>query len=149
MSKRVLIGSFVGALVVGGAAAGFAMASSPTKLSLENNSARYTAPSGDSAGSFSFTTDVSDDSGVTSLHVLPWPADLELDPTEKELRDTEETATCRKASDETSRCTYALEVTEEEAAALEAGTWKITALATAKDGDTLFVPSAATFEIKH
>ncbi|MFI8305483.1 DUF5707 domain-containing protein [Streptomyces sp. NPDC085927] len=148
MSKRVLIGSFVGALVVGGAAAGFAVASSPTKPSLENSSARYTAPSGDSAGSFSFTTDVSDDSGIQSLHVLPWPADSELDPTEKELRDAEETATCRTTSDETSRCTYALKVTEVEAAALEAGTWKVTALATAKDGDTLFVPSAAAFEVE-
>ncbi|MEF9905215.1 DUF5707 domain-containing protein [Streptomyces sp. P9-A2] len=149
MSKHVLIGSFVGALVIGGAAAGFAMASGPTKPSLENTSARYTAPSGDSAGSFSFTTDVSDDSGVKSLHILPWPAGLKLDPTEKETRDTEETATCRKTSDETSRCTYTLKITEEEAPALEAGTWKVTALATAKDGDTLFVPSAATFEVEH
>ncbi|MFF0116936.1 DUF5707 domain-containing protein [Streptomyces prasinus] len=80
MSKRVLIGSFVGALVIGGAAAGFAMASGPTKPSLENNSARYTAPSGDGAGSFSFTADVSDDSGVKSLHVLPWPTEWKLDP---------------------------------------------------------------------
>ncbi|MCP3770831.1 MULTISPECIES: DUF5707 domain-containing protein [unclassified Streptomyces] len=149
MSKRVLIGSFVGALVIGGAAAGFAMASGPTKPSLENNSARYTAPSGDGAGSFSFTTDVSDDSGVKSLHVLPWPTEWKLDPTERETRDTEEAATCRKTSDETSRCTYTLKVSEAEAAALETGTWKVTALATAEDGDTLFVPSAATFELEH
>lgn len=146
MSKRVLIGSFIGALVVGGTAAGFAMASSPAKLSLENTSTRYTAPSGDWAGSFTFTTDVSADSGVKSLLVLPWPTRSELDPTEKELRDAKETATCRKTSDETSRCTYTLKVIKEEAAP-EAGTWKITALATTKDGDTLFVPSAATFEV--
>ncbi|WP_055694760.1 DUF5707 domain-containing protein [Streptomyces prasinopilosus] len=148
MSKRVLIGSFAGALLAGGTAAGLAMASNPAELSLDSASARYTAPSGDGTGSFSFTADVSDDSGVESLHVLPWPAGSELDPTGKELRAARETATCRTTSDEASRCTYTLKVSAPEAAALEAGTWKITALATAEDGDTLLVPSAATFEVE-
>ncbi|MFC5957400.1 DUF5707 domain-containing protein [Streptomyces pratens] len=148
MFKRVLIGSFVGAVLVGGTAAGFTMASASTKLSVENNSARYTAPSGDSAGSFTFTTDVSDDSGVKSLHVLVWPTALKLDPTEAQVRGTEEKATCRSTSDNASRCTYTLKITKEEEAALEAGTWQVAALATAKDGDTLFVPSAAILEVK-
>ncbi|MFD3733095.1 DUF5707 domain-containing protein [Streptomyces sp. NPDC058632] len=147
MFKRVLIGSFAGAVLVGGVAAGFAAASAPEKLSLKDGSAHYTAPSGDRAGAFTFTTDVSDDSGVENLNVLVWPTASKLNPTEAELREVD-TATCRSTSDETSRCTCTLKVTEKEAAALDPGAWQVSALATAKDGDTLFVSSAATFDIK-
>ncbi|MGY0068631.1 DUF5707 domain-containing protein [Streptomyces sp. QTS137] len=147
MSKRVLIGSFAGAVLVGGVAAGFAVASAPEKPSLKDGSAEYTAPSGDSAGTFTFVTDVSDDSGVKSLDVLAWPTASKLNPTEAELREVD-TATCRSTSAETSRCTYTLKVTEKEAAALDPGTWQVSALVTAEDGDTLFVPSAATVDIE-
>ncbi|MCX2922336.1 DUF5707 domain-containing protein [Streptomyces sp. NEAU-W12] len=147
MTKRVLIGSVAGAVLVGGAAAGLAAASAPEKPSLKNSSADHTAASGDSAGTFTFVTDVRDDSGVENLNVLAWPTASKLDPTEAELREVD-TATCRSTSAETSRCTYTLKVTEKEEAELDAGTWQVSVLATAKDGDTLFVPSAATFDIK-
>ncbi|MFE1797005.1 DUF5707 domain-containing protein [Streptomyces sp. NPDC059517] len=146
-SKRILISSLVGVAVVGGiAAGGFAMASSSSAPALSDSSARYTAPTGGGAGSLTFTTDVRDDSGVKGLKVIAWPASSKLDPTEAELRSVD-SAECRSTSDETSRCTYTLKVTEKEQAGLDRGTWHISALATAKDGDTAFVPRAAAFEV--
>lgn len=146
MSKRILYSSLIGAVVLGGVAAGsIALASAPTKPTLENGSARYAAPSDGSAGSFTYTVDVNDDSGIRGLKVMAWPASSKLDPTEAELRSVE-SAKCESTSDETSRCTYTLNVTKRDAAALVRGTWYISALATARDGDTTFVPRAATFD---
>ncbi|MFJ8937749.1 DUF5707 domain-containing protein [Streptomyces sp. NPDC102365] len=150
MSKRILISSFAAAVVVGGiAAGGFAMASSSSASSapaLSDSSARYTAPAGGGAGSLTFTTDVWDDSGVKGLKVLAWPASSKLDPTEAELRSVD-SAECRSTSDETSRCTYTLKITEKEESGVDRGTWHISTLATAEDGDTTFVSRAAAFEI--
>lgn len=146
MSKRILFSSLVGAVALGAVAAGgLALASTPTKPTLENGSARYTAPSDGGAGAFTYTVDVSDDSGVRDLKVVAWPQSSKLDPTEAELRSVE-SATCESTSDESSRCTYTLKVTEREAADLPKGTWYVSALATAEDGDTTFVPRAATFD---
>jgi hypothetical protein len=149
MSKRVLVSSLLGLTVVGGVVAGglaVTAATAATKLTVENGSARYVAPSDATAGSLTFTADVSDDSGVKSFKVLAWPASSKLDPTEKELRGAE-AAKCERTSDETSRCTYTLKVTQREAAELAKGTWHVSALATAKDGNTSFVPRAADFQI--
>lgn len=153
MSKRVLITSLIGLAVVGGVAAGAvavtsasAATATPTKLTVANGTARYVAPSVGAAGSLTFTADVRDDSGVERLKVIAWPASSQLDPTEKDLRHVDD-ATCVRTSDETSRCTYALKVTQREAADLAKGTWYVSALATAKDGDTSFVPRAATFRV--
>lgn len=123
-----------------------AAASAATEPTLENNSARYVAPSEGSAGSLTYTVDVSDDSGVRDLEILVWPASSKLDPTEAELRSAEG-AKCQGTSDETTRCTYALRVMKREAAEPAKDTWYVSALATAKDGDTTFVPRAATFDV--
>ncbi|MFC8193931.1 DUF5707 domain-containing protein [Streptomyces sp. NPDC060006] len=147
MSKRILLSSLIGAVALGGVAAGgLALASAPTDPTLEHSSARYTAPSDGSAGSLVYTVDVSDDSGIRGLKVVVWPASSKLDPTEAELREVE-SAKCRSTSDETTRCTYTLKVTKREAAGLAKGTWYVSALATAKDGDTTSVPRAATFDV--
>ena len=149
MSKRVLVSSIVGVVALGGVAAtGLAIASTdtPKKPTVENTSARYVPPSADLTGSLTFTADVSDDSGIRSLKVLAWPASSGLDPTAKELRSVEN-ATCRSTSDDTSRCTYILKVTKAEAAELAEGTWHISTLATAKDGDTKFTPRTSEFTV--
>lgn len=147
MSKRIIVSSVVGVLALGGVAAGgLALASAATKLTVENTSARYVAPTGGKAGSVTFTADVSDNSGVKGLKVIAWPASSKLDPTEAEMAHVD-SADCRSTSDETSRCTYTLKVTKVEAAELAKGTWHITALATAKDGDTEFVAPAVSFEV--
>ncbi|MFJ6437067.1 DUF5707 domain-containing protein [Streptomyces sp. NPDC091416] len=147
MSKRILLPSLIGAVVLGAVAAGgLALAAGPTEPTLEHGSARYTAPSDAGAGSLAFTVDVSDDSGIRGLKVLAWPASSKLDPTEAELRAAEGVK-CRSTSDETSRCTYTLKVTKRDAADLVKGTWYISALATAKDGETAFVSRAATFHV--
>ncbi|MFF9034484.1 DUF5707 domain-containing protein [Streptomyces sp. NPDC014892] len=147
MSKRIVLSSLIGAVALGAVAAGgLALASAPTEPTLEHGEARYTAPSGGSAGSFVYTVDVSDDSGVRGLKVVAWPASSKLDPTEAELRSAE-SATCRSVSDEATRCTYTLKVTKREAADLAKGTWYVSALATAEDGGTTFVPRAATFDL--
>ena len=149
MSKRVLVSSIVGVVALGGVAAtGLAIASTdtPKKPTVENTSTRYVPPSADLTGSLTFTADVSDDSGIRSLKVLAWPASSGLDPTAKELRSVEN-ATCRSTSDDTSRCTYILKVTKAEAAELAEGTWHISTLATAKDGDTEFAPRTSEFTV--
>ena len=147
MSKRILVSSLIGVAVIGGiTAGGIAMASAATEPALKNGSAHYVAPSGGSAGSLTFTADVSDDSGIRGLKVVAWPASSKLDPTAAELRHVD-SAKCESTTAETSRCTYTLKVTKEEAADLAQGTWYVSALATAKDGDTKFVPRAATFGV--
>jgi hypothetical protein len=141
--------SLIGVVALGGiAAGGLAMASAATEPALAKASARYTAPTGAGAGSLTFTVDVSDDSDLRGLKVLAWPASSKLDPTEAELRHAE-SATCRTVSDETARCTYALKVTKDQAAEAAQGTWYVSALATAEDGDTTFVPRAAAFDVAH
>jgi hypothetical protein len=147
MSKRALISSLGAVAAVGGiTAGGLAIAAAATELTVENTSARYAAPADGTHGSLTFTADVTDDSGARGLKVLAWPASSKLDPTEAELRSAEN-ARCETVSDEKARCTYTLKVTEAEAADLAEGTWHVSALATAEDGDTKFLPSAATFEV--
>ncbi|MGW0824916.1 DUF5707 domain-containing protein [Streptomyces sp. NPDC002845] len=148
MSKRILMSSLIGAVALGGiAAGGLAMAASAdTEPTVENASVRYTAPSDGNTDVLTFTTDVSDDSGIQSLKVLGWPASSKLDPTEAELQGVD-TATCRNTTSETSHCTYSPQATKEEIAELAKGTWYVSVLATAKDGDTTFVPRAATFDV--
>ena len=150
MSKRALLFSLAGVAAVGGVVAGGLAASAasaaPEKPALANGSAHYTAPSASGAGSFTYAVDVSDDSGIRGLKVVAWPASSKLDPTEADLRSVE-SATCKSTSDDTSRCTYILKVTKAEAAELAEGTWHISTLATAKDGDTEFAPRTSEFTV--
>ncbi|MEU1799689.1 DUF5707 domain-containing protein [Streptomyces sp. NPDC019937] len=147
MSKRVLVSSLIGVAVLGGVAAGgLATASAASKPTVENGSARYVAPAHGAPGALTYTADVRDDSGIRGLKVLAWPASSRLDPTAAELRHAED-ATCRSTTAGTSRCTYTLRVTEEEEAELAEGTWYVSALATAEDGDTAFVPRGASFAV--
>ncbi|MCC3652958.1 DUF5707 domain-containing protein [Streptomyces sp. S07_1.15] len=147
MSQRIVLSSLIGAVALGAVAAGgIALASAPTEPAVENGSARYTAPSGGGTGSFTYTADVSDDSGIRDLKVLVWPASSKLDPTEAELRFVE-SAECRSTSGETARCVYTLKVTERDAAGMAEGTWYVSARAEAEDGGTAFVPRAAAFDV--
>ncbi|MGW2841426.1 DUF5707 domain-containing protein [Streptomyces sp. NPDC001493] len=147
MSKRVLVPSVIGVVALGAiAVGGYAMASSATELAVEHGSAHYTAPTPLVAGKFTYSADVSDDSGVEGLKVIAWPKSSELEPTAEELRYVED-ASCDSTSEETSRCTYTRSVSKSEVADLTAGTWYVSVLATAKDGDTEFVSRAATFEV--
>ena len=149
MSKRALVSSLVGVAAVGGVvAAGLAAsaASTLTEPTLTNGSAHYTAPTASAVGSFTYTVDVTDNSGVRGLKVVAWPASSKLNPTEADLRHVE-SATCKSTSDDTSRCTYTFKVTKKEAADAAKGTWYVSALATAKDGDTTFVSKATAFDV--
>lgn len=147
MSKRTLVPFLVGIVTLGGiTAGGIAVASANGRPTLDNSSAHYVAPSDGKAGSLTFTADVSDDSGILGLKVLAWPASSKLDPTAAELRHAE-SAQCESLSDEKARCTYTLKVTRTQAADLAKGTWYISTLATAEDGDASFESRAATFEI--
>lgn len=147
MSKRVLVPSAIGVVALGAlAAGGYAMASSATQPTVKNGSASYVAPSRQGAGELSYTADVSDDSGVREVRAIAWPASSELDPTEAELRYVDK-AECRSIPDETSRCTYTLKVTQQDAADLAEGTWHVSVLATAEDGGTTFVPRAAAVDV--
>ncbi|WP_369217963.1 DUF5707 domain-containing protein [Streptomyces flavofungini] len=144
--------SLVGAVVVGAVAVGGLASAAPkdgTGPSLSHASARYTAPSapsGHGTGSLTFTADVHDGSGVRGLTVLPWPASSKLDPTEAELRHVE-SARCRSTAAGTSRCTYTLKVTGEDADRLARGRWYVAVRAVAEDGGAAFEPRAASFDV--
>lgn len=150
MTKRTLLFSLAGVAAIGGVVAGGLAASAasaaPEKPALENGSAHYTAPSASGAGSFTYTVDVTDDSGIRGLKVVAWPASSKLNPTKADLRYVD-SATCKSTSGDTSRCTYTFKVTKKEAADAAKGTWNVSTLATAKDGGTTFVSKAATFEV--
>ena len=149
MSKRVLLSSLIGVAAISAATlSGLAVASPSTKPTVKSDAPRYVAPTASRAGSLTFSAEVHDDSGVRGLEVLVWPASAGLDPTEAEMRDVE-SATCRSDADGTARCVYALEFGAKEAAELDRGTWYVSTLATAKDGDTVFLPHAATFDVAH
>ncbi|MFD7700903.1 DUF5707 domain-containing protein [Streptomyces caelestis] len=98
------------------------------------------------AGTLSCTADVSDGSGVREVGVVARPGSSTPDPTEPETRYVDR-AECRSTPDRTSRCTYMLEVTLQEAADLTEGTWHVSVPATAKDGATTFVPRATAFAV--
>ena len=149
MSKRALLLSLASVAAVGGVVAGglaASAASAPEKPTLSNGSAHYTAPSASGAGSFTYTVDVSDNSGIKGLKVIAWPASGKTVPTKADMRYVE-SATCKSTSDDTSRCTYKVKVSKKEAAEAVKGTWNNSTLATAKDGDTTFVSRAATFDV--
>lgn len=147
MSKRVVIPSVIGAAALGSVAlGGYAMASTDTRPSVENGTVVYIAPSGKQAGKFSFTADVSDDSGIRGLRVIAWPASSGLEPTKDELRHVDR-AKCTNISAEKARCTYTLKVTQKDVAEMPTGVWHVSVLAEAKDGGTTFLPDAATFDV--
>ncbi|MET7484083.1 DUF5707 domain-containing protein [Streptomyces sp. NPDC005538] len=149
VSKRAVLSSLAcvvatGGIIAGGLAA--STASAANGATLAHGSTRYVAPTDSRAGSFTYAVDVNDDSGVRSLKVVAWPASSALVPTKADLRHAE-SATCERTSHDTSHCTYALKVTKKQAADLAKGTWYVSALATAEDGDTKFVSMAARFVV--
>ncbi|MFC9604965.1 DUF5707 domain-containing protein [Streptomyces niveus] len=147
ISVRAVLVSLGGAAVIGGVAvAGMASATAPSQPAVDNASARFVAPTGDTRGAFSFAADVADDSGVKNLKVLAWPKASGLDVTAKEMEHVED-AVCERVDDDRSTCTYTLRITEREAAELEKGEWTVSALLTARDGGTKFVPEAATVTV--
>ncbi|MDN3029407.1 DUF5707 domain-containing protein [Streptomyces sp. S.PB5] len=149
MSGRIIVGSAAALVVVGGVGA-FALAHAGQQPPVvEHSTARYTAPADDRAGSFTFTADVTADSGVKSLKVLAWPADGPFAKTglsEKELAAVEP-ATCTPAGGDTARCTYQVTVSAAEAAEAATGRWYVATLATADNGDTAFADQSATFTV--
>ncbi|MFJ3231138.1 DUF5707 domain-containing protein [Streptomyces sp. NPDC086787] len=149
MSRRVLLPSLV-AVAVLGAAGAYAVAqaseSGPGSPEVKNGSATYVAPTAGRDGSFTFTSRVSDDSGVREVKVLAWPASMKPAPTAKEMAAVE-SATCEPTGHGASKCRYTTKVTAAEAATTPAGSWHVAVLVTAKDGDTKFVPRAGAFTV--
>ncbi|MFF2185486.1 DUF5707 domain-containing protein [Streptomyces sp. NPDC058155] len=145
ISVRAVLVSVGGAAVIGCVAvAGMASATAPSQPAVDNASARFVAPSGETRGAFTFAADVADDSGVKNLKVLAWPKASDLNATAEEMEHVEEDAVCERVDDEKSTCTYTLRITEQEAAEMERGDWTVSALLTARDGGKKFVPEAAT-----
>ncbi|MGC0343579.1 DUF5707 domain-containing protein [Streptomyces sp. SLBN-8D4] len=149
MSRRIVLSVVSGVVVLGGAGA-FALAyagdQSPT---LAHSTARYTAPDGDRAGSLTFTTDVTESSGVKSVKVLAWPANSSFAKQGLTTKDMAavESAVCKPSGGDTERCTYKVTVTRADADDSPQGAWHVAVLATAKDGDTTLDTKAADFKV--
>ncbi|MFE1834556.1 DUF5707 domain-containing protein [Streptomyces sviceus] len=149
MSRRIVLSVTAGVVVLGGAGA-FALAyagdQSPTPA---HSTARYTAPDGDHAGSFTFTTDVTASSGVRSVKVLAWPANSSFAKQGLTAKDMAamESAVCKPSGGDTERCTYKATVTRADADGSPRGLWHVAVLVTAKDGDTTLDTKASDFNV--
>jgi hypothetical protein len=150
MSRRIALSVAAGVVVLAGAGTAAALAYGGEQApALSHSSARYTAPRGDKAGSFTFTSDVKSSAGLANLKVLAWPESSTLakqKPTAKEMAKAER-ATCEPAGKDTAHCVYTVKVTSEDAASSPRGPWHVSAFATSKDGTTTLVTEAAGFTV--
>ena len=146
ISRRVGLASLAGVVALAGITLVLVSANgspSSTEPAVEDTTAHFVAPSNGIDGAFTFTADTADDSGVRHLKVLPWPEAGGKQPTAAKTTHAPR-ARCKPVSQEKARCTYALRIDEKEAKGLKRGKWTISVLLTARDGDTKFVPRAAT-----
>ncbi|MFD8424090.1 DUF5707 domain-containing protein [Streptomyces sp. NPDC059466] len=154
MSKRLVVSALAGAVVLGGGAVatvalvGPADAAGPTGEPVIGKSTSDPVVLGDGGtGALTFTTSVSDDSGIKSVKVLAWPRSSHLAPKAAEMASVE-SATCRASSATTSVCTYRAPAGgRKDAAAIPTGTWYMAVLVTAKDHGTAFSAKASTFNV--
>ena len=149
MSRRIVISTVAGAVLLAGTGA-FALAYAGNQPPvLTHPTARYTAPGTDHAGSLTFTTDVTASSGVKSVKVLAWPATSSLAkkaPTAKEMTHAE-SALCTPSGAHTAHCTYRVTVSRTDADTSPRGQWHVTVLATDKHGHTTLDTKAANFTV--
>jgi hypothetical protein len=149
MSRRIVISTVAGAVVLAGAGA-FALAYAGDQPPvLTHSTARYAAPAADRAGSLGFTTEVTASAGVKSVKVLAWPATSSLTkeaPTAKEMAHVE-SARCTPAGGHTARCTYRVTVSRGDADTSPRGRWHVAVLATDEDGHSTFDAKAAGFSV--
>jgi hypothetical protein len=104
---------------------------------------------------FTFTTTVSDDSGVKSVKLLPWLRMLETTygytPVASDLGDpTTPVAACKASSKTTSVCTYSVRLNSKADLGdnTSAGSWYTAVLVTGKDGGKTFNAKAGSFTFK-
>ncbi|MET7451632.1 DUF5707 domain-containing protein [Streptomyces sp. NPDC005574] len=150
MSARLVLSSLAGVAVLGGAAlatvtlVGTADAAA-THPTIDKATATSLVLADSGTKTFTFTATVTDNSGIRSVKVLPWPASSKLNPKAAEMKHVE-SATCKATSTRTSVCTYTTPVNK-DAAVSPTGTWNTAVLVTAKDGDTTYDAKATTFTV--
>ncbi|TKA11181.1 DUF5707 domain-containing protein [Actinacidiphila oryziradicis] len=150
MLIRVAAPSLVGVLALGGlAAAPAAFASTAVKPTIDKASATSMVFGTTGTTTFTFSTTVSDDSGIKNVKVTPWPKGVTA-PTAGDAGEFA-VATCKASasSAKTSVCTYTVKTdVRKDFDNTVPGTWYVAALVTGKDGGTAFAAKAATFTIK-
>lgn len=150
MSRRMALSVAAGAVVLAGAGA-FALAHADEQPpALADSTARYTAPDKDRDGTLTFVTDVTASSGVKDVKVLAWPENSSLAKQKLTTKDmaAAESATCKPAGHDSTRCTYTLTLTSSDADSSPGGLWHIAVLATAEDGSTTLDREAADFTVE-
>ncbi|MBZ3906285.1 DUF5707 domain-containing protein [Streptomyces griseiscabiei] len=150
MSRRTVLCVAVGVVVLGGAGALTLAHAGDQSSTPAHSTARYIAPDGDRDGSLTFSTDVTESSGVKSVKVLAWPQDssfAEDRPTAKDMAGVD-SAACEPAGKDTAHCTYRVEVTAADAKSSPRGAWHVAVLVTAKDGSTTLDAEAADFTVR-
>ncbi|MBM9504418.1 DUF5707 domain-containing protein [Actinacidiphila acididurans] len=154
MRIRVAAPALVGALAVTGLAAPAASAATNPAPVIGKTSASSLVFGPNTTKTFTFSTTVSDNSGIKGVKLLPWPRALEsygLVPTAADVRDPgNPSATCKAASATTSVCTFSVTVNSHSDLGdnSQAGAWYTAVLVTAKDGGTAFKAKAAVFTFK-
>ncbi|MGV9705794.1 DUF5707 domain-containing protein [Streptomyces sp. NPDC003483] len=154
MSKRLAVSVLAGTVVLAGGAAatvalvGTADAAGPTGKPVIGKSSSDPVVLGDGGSdALTFTTTVSDDSGIGSVKVLAWPKSSHLAPRASEMASVE-SATCEASSATTSVCTYRTPVDgRKDAADIPTGTWYMAVLVTAGDHSATFSAKASTFTV--
>jgi hypothetical protein len=154
MSRRLVASSLVVLAVLGGLGAAMftfvASADEPpvTKPTIKKAKASSLVLGTSGTKRVTFSTTVTDDSGIKGVKALTWPESSHLDPKAKEMKHVD-SAVCKASTATTSVCTYtyAIDVAK-DAADSPPGTWYAAVLVTAKDGDTAFSPKASTYTVE-
>src|SRR3954451_7158365 len=138
MSRRIAVSVAAGVVVLAGAGAYALAYAGEQPPALTHSTAHYTAPTGDSDGSLTFTTDVTASSGVKNVKVLAWPATSSLAKHKLTAKDmtAAETAVCNRDAKHTVHCTYTTSSPPGEAKSSPTGAWHIAVLAEAKNDTT-------------
>jgi hypothetical protein len=148
MFSRIAAPALVSVVALGSlAAAPAAFADTAVKPTITKASANSMVFGTSGSTTFTFSTTVTDDSGIKGVKVTPWPQGVTA-PTAGDAGEFAD-ATCKTSSTTTSVCTYTVPTNvRTDFDNTVPGTWYVAALVTGKDGGTTFAAKAATFTIK-
>jgi hypothetical protein len=147
MLSRLATPALVSVVALGALAAPAAFAGTDIKPTITKASANSMVLGTTGVATLTFSTTVSDDSGIKSVKVTPWPNGV-TPPTAGDAGEFAD-ATCKTSSATTQVCTYTDKTdVKKYYDNTVPGSWYVAAFVTAKDGGTVFSAKAATYTIK-
>lgn len=145
--------ALAGALALGGIVAPSAVADTAIAPAIDKASASTLVFSTSGTKTWTVKVTASDDSGIKSVKVLPWPKTLEqydAAPTSSDTASEGIPLSCAASSATTSTCSYSepIDVQQDLGDNTAAGTWYAAVHVTGKDGGSTYRTKGATFAFK-